>query len=273
MQLYQRPVTKKEKINGYPSDQVLPLFDDKNRRTRRQSLIPHNLASFLHPHFSKGRKSLFRQSDARGFLKYLILVPLSVVGSMAFTAYTWVPLLEKRGIFANLEQAFLGSLQEPLFQFLLALSFLIYFVSDLATEAWTFVMLLRGLRRSPHPKTLPNLVHVVVVCQYKEPLEVLAATIDSISTNTKATNTIVCMASEERDETAKEKFESLRTSYGHCFRDFLSTYHRLESGEIIGKSSNENYAVRQIYSYAMQQGLDPFEVSSSTKNKETSASN
>lgn len=261
---------KDEKVTWNPTFEDIPsgrplLDEDRDSQKRDQSgtseLIPSTLNDFLHPKFTKGRKSLFRQIDARIFAKYVILIPLSAVASMAFSVFFWLPILEKRNYFTFIEGVFWNTIREPLVQYLLVLSFVSFFVSDIITEAWTFTMLRRGLRRVPQPESLPKLVHSVVICQYKEPFEVLAATIESLTFNTKASRTIICLASEARDDTAQPKYEKLLAMYGHHFRGFLHTLHRLEKGEVVGKSSNENFAVRQLYRYAEEQQLDPFRVS------------
>ena len=261
-QPYLRQVAKKEKVEKSQSGHGMPFDVEKSSRARNNApILPRRLDDFLHPRIGKGRKSLHKQANARSFLKYLVFVPLFSIFGMGFTAYVWIPLLEKKGLIAKTEEALLGSLQEPLFQFLVALSFVAFFVSDIVSEAWTFIMLKRGLRRVYQPESLPDLIHAVVVCQYKEPLEVLSATIESLALNTKARNTILCLASETRDNTAQTKFVALREQYGHFFLDFITTYHTLESDEIVGKSSNENFAVRELYEYAQERGLDPFQVS------------
>ena len=239
------------------------FFDvEKNGRARKDApiLLPRTLDDFFHPRTSKGRKSLHKQARARSFLKYLICVPLFSILAMGFTAYVWIPLLERKGVIAKAEEALLGSLEEPLFQFLLGLSFATFFLTDIVSEIWTFIMLKRGLRRIYQPESLPDLVHAVVVCQYKEPFEVLSATVESLALNTKARNTILCLASEARDATAQPKFIALREQYGHFFLDFVTTSHTLENDEIVGKSSNENFAVRELYTYCQDRGLDPFQV-------------
>lgn len=212
--------SKKEKVGELSSNPSLPLVGEKSGRFRSEApLLPRTLDDFLHPRISRGRTSLHKQSNATSLLNYLIYVPLLSIGSMGFTAYMWIPLLEKHGILAKSEAAFLGALHEPLFQFLMALSIATFVVSDIASETWTFIMLKRGLRRVQHPESLPSLVHAVVVCQYKEPFEVLSATIESLAFNTKADRTILCLASEKRDTTAQTKFETLRDQYGRYFLD------------------------------------------------------
>ena len=122
-----------------------------------------------------------------------------------------------------------------------------------------FVMLLHGKRR----RVLPNdkrLIHAVVVTQYKEPLEVLDATVASLAESTLAHSTIVVLACEERDPNADKVFEVLEGRYGHYFQDMIKSVHILQPGEIAGCSSNENFGARTMYEYAISEGFDPFRV-------------
>jgi hypothetical protein len=91
-------------------------------------------------------------------------------------------------------------------------------------------------------------------------MEVLDATVQSLSESTLALSTIVILACEERDPHAQETFEILYERYAEYFRDFIKTSHTLAPGEIAGCSSNENYAARQTYKYALKNGIDPWNV-------------
>lgn len=134
-------------------------------------------------------------------------------------------------------------------------------ISDLASDIWTFGMLIRGKRRRHLPEHIPRLVHAVIVCNYKEPLEVLRATVASLADNTLSSSTIVVLACEARDEKAESVFQTLSTEFHSSFRNFIKTSHTLAQGEIAGKSSNENYACRELYKMVVEQeGLDPFQV-------------
>jgi hypothetical protein len=88
----------------------------------------------------------------------------------------------------------------------------------------------------------------------------LDATIESLSQNTLAHSTVICLACEERDPTAISTFASLEAKYEHYFRGFVMSSHRIQPGEVAGKSSNENVAVREIYKYTQRESLDPFRV-------------
>jgi hypothetical protein len=135
-------------------------------------------------------------------------------------------------------------------------------IKDLAGDITTFVMLRRGQQRVNFPASCPRLTHaVVVVCQYKEPIEILSATIESLAANAVAEMTIIVIASEARDPDAVATFQTLKSKFGHQFLDFFMTAHTIEPGEVAGKSSNENWAVRQLYDYVVQQrDMDPYEV-------------
>jgi hypothetical protein len=130
-----------------------------------------------------------------------------------------------------------------------------------AYEAWlditTCVQLRRGILSVKRKADNPRLIHAVVICEYKEPLDVLEATVNSLADTTLAAETIVVLACESRDAQARPSFEELRAKFGNCFRDMLLTLHDLAPGEVAGKSSNENHSVRQLYAYTQREGLDP----------------
>lgn len=200
----------------------------------------------LEPKVTQGQKSLPSQADSAKWLKYLILVPLSMLASLVFSAYFWIPLAQKNGLVEAVESFFWASLQNPVFFMLLLIGLILTSLRNLAYDVWTFIMLFRGKKRRHHPSHLPRLVHAVIVCQYKEPLEVLVATIESLAMNTLASNTIVLLACEDRDPNANDIFDALLKEYACYFRAFIKTTHHLESNEVAGKSSNENHAARGI---------------------------
>ena len=133
-------------------------------------------------------------------------------------------------------------------------------ICDISIEAWTFVMLHRGRQRRALPDSIPRLVHAIIVCNYKEPLDVLRATIESLADNTLSSSAIVILACEERDQQAKETFAALESEFSSHFRAFFKTSHKLATGEIVGKSSNENHACKELYKFVKREGLDPFQV-------------
>uniref|UniRef100_A0A7S2JNP7 Glycosyltransferase 2-like domain-containing protein n=1 Tax=Zooxanthella nutricula TaxID=1333877 RepID=A0A7S2JNP7_9DINO len=107
----------------------------------------------------------------------------------------------------------------------------------------------------------PPLTHVVVVCAYSEPLEVLERTFESIAAQRGLQNNpIAVLASEARDHTRHNSFAHLQSiTKGRL--SICMTEHELEEGEPAGKASNENFAVRAVHRKLIDDlGLDPFEV-------------
>ncbi|CAE7258409.1 CC2D2A [Symbiodinium natans] len=133
-------------------------------------------------------------------------------------------------------------------------------VYDVGREVVVMAKLWQGRQRAELPTDRPLLTHAVVITEYKEPLDVLAATIASLQEQTLAHNTIVVLAQEDRDMEADEAFLSLQAMAEKSFFCFMCTRHKLQPGEVAGKSSNENFAVRQLYNRVPDMGLDPFNV-------------
>jgi len=116
---------------------------------------------------------------------------------------------------------------------------------------WTLQMLRLGRLQKglePAPCEPSGLLHCVVICSYKEPLSVLRMTIGSLAKQTFETKKMhIVLATESRDPTASESFRLLQEEFGAQFGDMYMTVHTLCKGEIAGKSSNENHAVRELY--------------------------
>jgi len=104
--------------------------------------------------------------------------------------------------------------------------------------------------------------HVVVIVAYKEPVDVLCRTYDSIASQQGLGQKIqVVLAVEQRDPTWPEAHEALRRRDQGCVAQLKVAQHVLVDGEAAGKSSNENSAVRQIYADLVDNGdFDPFNV-------------
>ena len=212
----------------------------------------------LEANTSKGRFSVPLQSESRPWLKYLILVPLASFASILIFAYCWVPLLSDHGFFKYLDSSFRQL--EPYVLLLLGLPVLLGLVYDLGMEVTTYAMLLRGRQHRNLPDHMPRLTHAVIICNYKEPLEVLRATVLSLADNTLAKSTMIVLACEERDPTASAVYDALEDEFASDFLAFFKTSHVLTEGEIIGKSSNENHACRELFKVVQETGLDPFQV-------------
>lgn len=216
------------------------------------------LRDYLYPKFAT--TDLPSQADSAKWLKYLLYIPLLSAIVVLVTTEFWMRVAVAYGLVEMVENL-AHALWEDVFIFRLMLAGTIIgmLTSFVATDLYTMIMLCYGKRRRHLPGTR-RLMHAVVVCQYKEPLEVLDATIASIAENTLAHNTIIVVACEARDAYAESVFETLRDRYSLPFHEFLKTTHQLTEGEVIGKSSNENHAVRELFKYVQDQGVDPFQV-------------
>jgi len=106
------------------------------------------------------------------------------------------------------------------------------------------------------------LTHVVVVVEYKEPVDVLGRTVETIAQQTGvAVRPMVVLATEARDEERHATAAALKEQCGSRISRFLMTEHNLTEGETVGKHSNENVAVREVYRQLVEEeGMDPFEI-------------
>lgn len=132
----------------------------------------------------------------------------------------------------------------------------------------TYIYHFLRLRGSEHPPDNAlaachePLTHVVIVCSYKEPLEVLVRTFSSIAGQRSIRKPpIAVFAAEARDPSWKVTFETLKEVCSGRVSRLLSTEHVLAEGEAVGKSANENWAAREVHRLLVDEhGLDPFEV-------------
>jgi len=97
-------------------------------------------------------------------------------------------------------------------------------------------------------KTFPdwNKIHnVVIIPTFKEPLHILERTIESLVNQTLPTKMItIVLAMEEKESVAdrNSKFRSVSSKFGRYFKSFIQTVHKLKTGEVEGKASNEKFA-------------------------------
>lgn len=93
-----------------------------------------------------------------------------------------------------------------------------------------------------------NIYHLIVLPMYKESLDILDSTFESLIKSTFPLNKIiVVLAVEERvGDGAKIVSEKIREKYGDKFFQFLITIHPQNiAGEIAGKGSNQTFAIKQ----------------------------
>ena len=92
-----------------------------------------------------------------------------------------------------------------------------------------------------------NLQHLVMMCGYKEPMEVICQSIDSLAAQTAAHRLIVVIGLEEGTPDVAEKAARLKKRYARSFKRFHVTKHPKQwagGREIQGKCSNANYTMR-----------------------------
>ena len=90
-----------------------------------------------------------------------------------------------------------------------------------------------------------DVIHVVAIPNYKESPSTLRRTLSTLKAQADARrNIVVVLAMEARDPKARETAGALQEEFRSCFRGLVATMHVLRRGEVGGKSSNENWAVR-----------------------------
>lgn len=102
-----------------------------------------------------------------------------------------------------------------------------------------------------------ELQHIVIIPHWKEPYHVLEATVERLKNSNYPTKNInIVMAAEARDEEGIEKSRKLKMLYGKYFNNFWITAHKMQEGDLIGKSSNMSYASKEIYRHITKLNWD-----------------
>mmetsp|Transcript_112093 Transcript_112093/g.317102 ORF Transcript_112093/g.317102 Transcript_112093/m.317102 type:complete len:661 (-) Transcript_112093:233-2215(-) len=92
--------------------------------------------------------------------------------------------------------------------------------------------------------------HCVLIPCYKETLETVAATVETLAEQSIAERIVVVLAMEERDPTAEATAAAVRARFRSSrLAGVFHTMHRLRDGEVGGKSSNENWGFRCAKQY------------------------
>lgn len=136
----------------------------------------------------------------------------------------------------------------------------------------SFTMALNGirafLRLSAHTKVdwkqelqklsgWQDIRHVIIVPEFKEPLNVLEETFDNLlKQDFPLKHVSVVLATEEQDPDADKTGAHLQTKYGKHFNHFWITKHPKIPGEIAGKSSNMAWAGKEAVAKLKAIGLD-----------------
>jgi len=111
---------------------------------------------------------------------------------------------------------------------------------------------------TPKSPKWEDVVHFVILPNYKEDLPILRLAIDSVA-RSKIARTQICLvlAMEEREEGSRGKADTLIQEFESSFRGCLATYHPVDlPGDVPGKSANTKWAARRVLEEIMpSQGL------------------
>ncbi len=102
--------------------------------------------------------------------------------------------------------------------------------------------------------------HLVVLPNFREPLDILRRTLQSLSVQVDATDCItVVLGMEARELEAKAKVETLRAEYKDKFFCLLTTFHPANlPGEAPGKAMNETWATHRARQELVERlGISP----------------
>lgn len=115
---------------------------------------------------------------------------------------------------------------------------------------WGQYCAVRGVADACKPRTFEetDVKHIIIVPAYKESLETLRTTLDVFASHYDTRHSYhVCLAMEEREQGAEKKALQLKIEYEDVFGDLVYTQHPGDiPGEAPGKSSNVNWAARQM---------------------------
>ncbi|XP_055354351.1 uncharacterized protein LOC129600001 [Paramacrobiotus metropolitanus] len=126
--------------------------------------------------------------------------------------------------------------------------------------SWTMVRMFRAKNKSwlehyPSPEAGQQLVHLVIMAGYKEPLPLMCNTLDTFRQQTVRERLCVVVGLEEKTPEFAAKKAELLKRYSGDFLDLLVTQHPFGvPGEIPGKCSNSNYAARQAVAAMQRSG-------------------
>ncbi len=90
--------------------------------------------------------------------------------------------------------------------------------------------------------------HIIVIPNYKEKIEKLRETLETLKLQTFPHKRIhIFLAMENREKEASQKARTLQKEFQNDFGGVYYTMHPIKKGEVAGKSSNQAYAARRAY--------------------------
>jgi hypothetical protein len=139
--------------------------------------------------------------------------------------------------------------------FVVCIVFFVDFALTLAliVSAQTLFKLFQKKYKRPEKYTkvteqqLDRLCHIVTICIYKEPLNLIEKTIESLAKQSQSHRLIVVVAMQQKTPEADWKESVIKMKFGYFFDRLVFTrYPSGIIGDIAGKCSNLNYAGRSI---------------------------
>ena len=100
--------------------------------------------------------------------------------------------------------------------------------------------------------------HVIIIPNYKEPIDILRRTLDGLAAQHRAAERIIpVLGMEEREADARAKGEALAAEYAGRFLNVIVTVHPAGlPGDEPGKSSNEAWAAKEAHKVLLATGVD-----------------
>lgn len=154
----------------------------------------------------------------------------------------------------------------------LILAYLLYFlfksVKTTYYAAISFRLMQQATKISWHKKLVKEhknhnkIFHYFIITNYKETAEKVGRTIEAIAQqNYDMSRVGLVLALEERERPeADERAEILRNRFKDSFGDFITVYHTVLPGEVVGKASNESYAAVAISEHVKKRKIDSKDV-------------
>lgn len=128
----------------------------------------------------------------------------------------------------------------------------------------TLILLYRGLQTdySLHYNPTSPLKHIVILPIYKDPVEVLFRTLDSLALQTVKERLVVAIGFESRTPDIPTLEAQLKDRYDGTFNTlFFATHPYGLEGEIAGKCSNANYVLRQAVTHVFTTSVEATDAS------------
>jgi hypothetical protein len=102
-----------------------------------------------------------------------------------------------------------------------------------------------------------ELQHIIIIPHVKEPPVILRETLEKLKNQTINTKQInVVLAAEARDPNGVKVSEEIKAEFEQYFNNIWVTSHTIQPNEIVGKSSNMNWAGLEIYKIITKAGWD-----------------